>query len=153
MKYEKKNVFEQTNKYEQENMYKYVDEYIKFLDYAKTEYKCVEYIIRELEQAGFADVSKKENLSVGDKVYYINKERSLFAAVIGKNDIAQGLNIIGSHIDSPRLDTKPMPLFEKQGLALMKTQYYGGIKKYQWLAIPLAMYGKVYNSKGEEIDV
>ena len=153
MKYEKKNVFEQTNKYEQENMYKYVDEYIKFLDSSKTEYKCVEFIVRELEENGFVDLSKTESLNVGDKVYYINKERSLFAAVIGKNDIVTGVNIIGAHIDSPRLDTKPMPLFEKQGLALMKTQYYGGIKKYQWLAIPLAMYGKVYNSKGEEIDV
>ena len=153
MKYEKKNVFELTNKYEQENMYKYVDEYIKFLDYAKTEYKCVEYIVRELEENGFVDVTKVESLNLGDKVYYINKERSLFAAVIGKDAISLGINIIGAHIDSPRLDTKPMPLFEKQGLALMKTQYYGGIKNYQWLAIPLAMYGKIYNSKGEEIDV
>lgn len=153
MKYEKKNVFEVMNKYEQENMYNYVDEYIKFLDYAKTEYKCVEYIVRELEQNGFKDIHTVESLSVGDKVYYINKERALFAAVIGKEDVSHGVNIIGAHIDSPRLDTKPMPLFEKQGLALMKTQYYGGIKKYQWLAIPLAMYGKVYNSKGEEIDV
>jgi len=153
MKYEKKNVFECINKYEHENMYEYVDEYIKFLDYAKTEYKCVEYITQELEENGFKDIHTVENLSVGDKVYYINKERALFAAVIGKEDIHNGVNIIGAHIDSPRLDTKPMPLFERQGLALMKTQYYGGIKKYQWLAIPLAMYGKVYNSKGEEIDV
>lgn len=153
MKYEKKNVFEQTNKYEQENMYKYVDEYIKFLDYAKTEYKCVEYIVHELEENGFVDATKVESLSVGDKVYYINKERSLFTAVIGRSNISSGVNIIGAHVDSPRLDTKPMPLFERQGLALMKTQYYGGIKKYQWLAIPLAMYGKIYNSKGEQIDV
>ncbi len=153
MKYEKKNVFECMNKYDQENMYKYTDEYIKFLNYAKTEYKCVEYIVRELEDNGFKDIHSVEKLSVGDKIYYINKERSLFAAVIGKDSIASGVNIIGAHIDSPRLDTKPMPLFEKQGLALMKTQYYGGIKKYQWLAIPLAMYGKVYNSKGEQIDV
>ena len=153
MKYEKKNVFETINKYEQENMYKYVDEYIKFLDFAKTEYKCVEYIVRELEENGFKNITEIESLTVGDKVYYINKERSLFAAVIGKEDLSSGVNIIGAHIDSPRLDTKPMPLFEKQGLALMKTQYYGGIKKYQWLAIPLAMYGKVYNFKGEEIDV
>lgn len=153
MKYEKKNVFEVLNRYEQENMYKYVDEYIDFLDYAKTEYKCVEYIVRELKENGFKDIQTIEALSVGDKVYYVNKERSLFAAVIGKEPITSGLNIIGAHIDSPRLDTKPMPLFEKQGLALMKTQYYGGIKKYQWLTIPLAMYGKIYNSKGEEIDV
>lgn len=153
MKYNKKNIFEVTNKYEQENMYGYVDEYIKFIDYAKTEYKCVEYIVRELEENGFRDLNKVDKLSIGDKVYYINKERSLFAAVIGKQEIQKGINIIGAHIDSPRLDTKPMPLFEKQGLALMKTQYYGGIKKYQWLAIPLAMYGRIYNSKGEEIDV
>ena len=153
MKYEKKNVFEITNKYEQDNMYKYTDEYIKFLDFAKTEYKCVEFIVRELENNGFKNINELESLSVGDKIYYINKERSLFAAVIGKDNITTGLNIIGAHIDSPRLDTKPMPLFEKQGLALMKTQYYGGIKKYQWLTIPLAMYGKIYNSKGEEIDV
>lgn len=153
MKYEKKNVFESINKYEQENMYRYVDEYIKFLDFAKTEYKCVEYIVNELQESGFKDINEVESLNVGDKVYYINKQRSLFAAVIGKQDITAGVNIVGAHIDSPRLDTKPMPLFEKQGLALMKTQYYGGIKKYQWLAIPLAMYGKVYNSKGEEIDI
>ena len=153
MKYDKKNIFEVTNKYEQENMYSYVDEYIKFIDYAKTEYKCVEYIVRELEENGFKDLNKVDKLSIGDKVYYINKARSLFAAVIGKQEIQKGINIIGAHIDSPRLDTKPMPLFEKQGLALMKTQYYGGIKKYQWLAIPLAMYGRIYNSKGEEIDV
>jgi len=153
MKYEKKNVFEITNKYEQENMYKYVDEYIKFLDYAKTEYKCVEYIVKELEENGFRDINSCDCLQVGDKVYYINKERSLFAAVIGKESMLNGLNIIGAHIDSPRLDTKPMPLFEKQGLALMKTQYYGGIKKYQWLAIPLAMYGRIYNSKGDKLDV
>ena len=153
MKYEKKNVFEVANKYEQENMYKYVDEYINFLNYAKTEYKCVEYIVRELEENGFKDINTVNSVAVGDKIYYINKERSLFAAVIGKEDVVSGVNIIGAHIDSPRLDTKPMPLFEKQGLALMKTQYYGGIKKYQWLAIPLAMYGKVYNSKGEAIDI
>ena len=73
MKYEKKNVFESINKYEQENMYKYADEYIKFLDYAKTEYKCVEYIVRELEENGFKNIHDVENLSVGDKVYYINR--------------------------------------------------------------------------------
>lgn len=153
IKYTKKNVFENINKYDEENMYKYVDEYIKFLNEAKTEYKCVEYIIKELEENGFEDISNKELLNAGDKVYYINKERSLFAAVIGKDKTTNGLNIVGAHVDSPRLDTKPMPLFENQGLALMKTQYYGGIKKYQWLTIPLAMYGTIYNSKGEKLDV
>ena len=153
VKYTKKNTFEKTNKYEKEEMYKYTDEYIKFLNEAKTEYKCVEYIVKELEENGFKNLNEVETLQSMDKVYYINKDRSLYAAVIGKENMTKGVNIIGSHIDSPRLDTKPMPLFENQGLALMKTQYYGGIKNYQWLSIPLAMYGVIYNSEGEKIDV
>lgn len=153
VKYTKKNTFEKVNKYEKEEMYKYTDEYIKFLNEAKTEYKCVEYIVKELEENGFKNLNEVETLQSMDKVYYINKDRSLYAAVIGKENMTKGVNIIGSHIDSPRLDTKPMPLFENQGLALMKTQYYGGIKNYQWLSIPLAMYGVIYNSEGEKIDV
>lgn len=153
VKYTKKNTFEKVNKYEKEEMYKYTDEYIKFLNEAKTEYKCVEYIVKELEENGFKNLNEVEALQPMDKVYYINKDRSLYAAVIGKENMTKGVNIIGSHIDSPRLDTKPMPLFENQGLALMKTQYYGGIKNYQWLSIPLAMYGVIYNSEGEKIDV
>ena len=153
IKYEKKNCFEKLNKYDEENMYKYTDEYINFLNVAKTEYKCVEYIVNELKENGFKDLNDVDKLSLGDKVYFVNKERSLYAAIIGKNELKAGVNIIGAHIDSPRLDTKPMPLFENEGLALMKTQYYGGIKKYQWLTIPLALYGVIYNSKGEKIDV
>lgn len=153
IKYIKRNSYEHINKYDEEEMYKYADEYIEFLNKAKTEYKCVEIIQKELETHGFKNIKDVDNLNVGDKVYYINKDRSLYAAIIGKEDMIRGVNIIGSHIDSPRLDTKPMPLFENQGIALMKTQYYGGIKKYQWLSIPLAMYGVIYNSDGEKIDV
>ena len=153
VKYTKQTVYENISRYEEESMYRYTDEYIKFLNKAKTEYKCVEYIEKELKEAGFVDISSIEKLKAGDKVYYINKERACFAAVIGKESITNGMKLIGAHIDSPRLDTKPMPLFEKQGLALMKTQYYGGIKKYQWLTIPLTMYGVIYNAKGEKIDV
>ena len=153
IKYEKKNGFEKINKFDEENMYKYADEYINFLNKAKTEYKCVEYILEELKENGFQDLNEVEKLSLGDKIYFVNKERSIYAAIIGKESLTNGLNIIGAHIDSPRLDTKPMPLFENQSLALMKTQYYGGIKKYQWLTIPLALYGVIYNSKGEKLDV
>ncbi len=153
VKYTKKNAYEKLNKFDIDSMYKYADEYIKFLNKAKTEYKCVEYILEELEQNGFKDISTVDSLSTGDKVYYINKDRSIYAALIGRNIETLGVNIIGSHIDSPRLDTKPMPLFEKQGIALMKTQYYGGIKKYQWLTIPLAMYGVIYTENGEKLDV
>ena len=153
VKYTKKNSYEKLNRFEQEEMYNYVDEYIKFLNVAKTEYKCAEVIKQELEQNGFKNISCFNALVPGDKVYYINKDRSIYAAIIGEQSETLGVNIIGSHIDSPRLDTKPMPLFEKYGMALMKTQYYGGIKKYQWLSIPLAMYGTVYNEDGEKIDV
>ena len=153
VKYIKKNSYERINKYNEEAMYKYADEYIDFLNRAKTEYKCVEVIEKELVKNGFKNINDIEKLNIGDMVYYINKERSLYAAIIGKDTILNGVNIIGAHIDSPRLDTKPMPLFENQGMALMKTQYYGGIKKYQWLTIPLAMYGVIYNSNGERLDV
>ena len=153
IKYEKKNVFEQANDIEVDEMYKYANEYIDFLNHAKTEYKCVEYILKELRENGFKDINEYSSLKENDKVYFVNKERAIFACVIGKDNITSGVNIIGAHIDSPRLDTKPMPLFENKGLALMKTQYYGGIKKYQWLSIPLALYGVIYNSKNEKIDV
>ena len=154
LKYEKKNIYEKINKLEESSMFDYSEEYIRFLNYAKTEYKCVEYFKIALEDAGFKDIENyTEKLEGGDKVYYINKEKSIFAAVIGNETLDKGMNIIGAHIDSPRLDTKPMPLFEKQNMALLKTQYYGGVKKYQWLAIPLAMYGIIYNENGEKIEV
>ncbi len=154
LNYEKKNSYEEINKAEEDSMFEYADEYMRFLNFAKTEYKCVEYFKIELEDAGFKDLNKEnETLKAGDKVYYINKDRSIFAAIIGEKEIAEGMQIIGSHIDSPRLDTKPMPLFEKQNMAMLKTQYYGGIKKYQWLSIPLSMFGVIYNEKGEKIEV
>ncbi len=153
-KYEKKNSYEEINKTNEEAMFDYTDEYIRFLNFAKTEYKCVEYFKIVLDDAGFKDLSKTdEKLVKGDKVYYINKDRSIYVAIIGENSIVDGMQIIGGHIDSPRLDTKPMPLFEKHNMALLKTQYYGGIKKYQWLSIPLSMYAVIYNEKGERIEV
>lgn len=153
LKYTKNNIYQEFSRIEQDNMYSYANEYIKFLNNAKTEYECVDLLIQELEDAGFIDISKTDSLNEGDKIYYINKERALYAMIIGKTPINKGMNVIGAHIDSPRLDTKPMPLFEKQNLALMKTQYYGGIKKYQWLAIPLAMHGIIYNEKGERLNI
>lgn len=154
IKYEKKSIYEKMNKIDENAMFDYTEEYIRFLNFAKTEYKCVEYFKIALEDAGFKNiVDFEEELEEGDKVYYINKERSIYAAIIGKQSLNEGLNIVGAHIDSPRLDTKPMPLFERQNMALLKTQYYGGVKKYQWLAIPLAMYGVIYNEKGKKIEV
>ena len=151
LKYTKNNTFEKISRIEEDNAYAYTNEYIKFLNKAKTEYECVEEIKDMLEDAGFTDIDTVESVELNDKVYYINKERAIYAMVIGENGLKFGMNIIGAHIDSPRLDTKPMPLFEKQGLALMKTQYYGGIKKYQWLSIPLAMHGVIYTEKGDRL--
>lgn len=151
--YNKKDAVETLSNIEKDNMYVYGNEYIKFLNYAKTEYKCVEYAVRELEEAGFKNISDTQKLEPGMKVYFVNKERALFISIIGKDSLKTGFNIVGAHIDSPRLDTKPMPLFESQNMAMMKTQYYGGIKKYQWLTIPLSMYGVIYTSKGERLDL
>lgn len=154
LKYEKKNSYEEINKTNEGEMFEYTDDYIRFLNFAKTEYKCVEYFKIALDDAGFKEISRIETeLKKGDKVYFINKDRSIYAAIIGEKSIVDGMQIIGGHIDSPRLDTKPMPLFEKQNMALLKTQYYGGIKKYQWLAIPLSMYAVIYDEKGERIEV
>ena len=153
LRYEKKDVYSTLDK----NQLKMVDEYsisyIDFLNKAKTERLCVEEALKMLNDAGFYDINKKEELNPGDKIYFINKEKSLFVAIIGKENLLNGVNIIGAHIDSPRLDLKPMPLFEKNNAALLKTQYYGGIKKYQWMSIPLAMYGVVFNEKGEKIKI
>lgn len=153
LKYTKKNVYENLTENEIIEMDGYIKEYIQFLGKCKTEYKCVEYAINMLKETGFKDIKEFKTLKAGDKLYFINKEKSLFACVIGKEDIINGVNIVGAHIDSPRLDLKPMPIYENKGMCMLKTQYYGGIKKYQWLAIPLAMYGVIYNSKGEKIEI
>ncbi|MEG1705689.1 MAG: aminopeptidase [Clostridia bacterium] len=153
LKYEKKNVYESLSNEEISKMNNFIKGYVNFLGKAKTEYKSVEFTINLLKEAGFIDINTLKTLKVGDKVYFINKEKSLYAAVIGMEDISNGLNIIGAHIDSPRLDLKPMPLYENKGAGLLKTQYYGGIKKYQWLAIPLSMYGIIYTSEGKKLDI
>lgn len=155
LKYEKRNGYENLSNREIEDMYKFTDEYISFLNEAKTEYTCIKYFLNELKNIGAKDIetiSNEDVLNIGDIIYMVNKDRSVFIAKIG-NSVANGLNMIGAHIDSPRLDTKPLPLFEKNGLALLKTQYYGGIKKYQWLAIPLMISGVIYNTKNELIEI
>lgn len=153
LKYEKKNVYENLSAEEKKEMNEYGKNYIEFLSNAKTEYKSVDISIKMLKEAGFEDLKTIKNLKFGDKVYFINKEKSLYAAVIGEEDLVNGANIIGAHIDSPRLDLKPMPLYENKGAGLLKTQYYGGIKKYQWLTIPLSMYGIVYTENGKKLDI
>lgn len=151
LNYEKKDVYSTLTDEQIKEAKEYADGYIKFLSTAKTEYLCVEEAVKMLKSNGFEKIVDKKELRAGDKVYFINKEKSLFAATIGKEELKNGMNIIGAHIDSPRLDLKPFPLAERDNIAILKTQYYGGIKKYQWLSIPLALHGVVYNENNEKI--
>jgi aspartyl aminopeptidase len=151
--YERKDIYNNVDEEEILNAKKYSKKYMEFLDKARTEYLCAAECLKMLKDAGFKDITECEKLNVGDKVYFVNKEKSIFASVIGKDDLKNGVNIVGSHIDSPRLDLKPMPLIENQNMALFKTQFYGGIKKYQWLSIPLEMHGVVYTEDNEKVEI
>ena len=131
---------------------KYCDKYMDFLNISKTEREASKSIINILIKNGFKDINDKNSLKKGDKVYLINRCKSVYAAEIGE-DIISGLNIIGAHIDSPRLDLKPNPLYEDANLALFKTHYYGGIKKYQWTTIPLALHGVIVLPNGKKINI
>ena len=119
----------------------YAEGYKDFLDRAKTEREAVETAIELAENNGFKEFDRNKKYNAGDKVYFNNRGKSLALAVIGSESVESGVNISAAHIDSPRLDLKPNPLYEEQELALFKTHYYGGIKKYQWTAIPLSLHG------------
>ena len=129
------------------------DDYIKYLDNSKTERLCVRYSMRIAEKAGFVDIDTVDKITPGMKVYKINRNKNIVLAVAGSEDILSGTNIVAAHIDSPRLDLKPNPLYEDGKLTLFKTHYYGGIKKYQWTAIPLSMIGVVVMEDGAVIDI
>ena len=131
----------------------FCEEYKAYLDKAKIERESVEYFISEAEKRGFCEFDRKRKYSAGDKVYYNNRGKSLILCVMGKKSISEGVKISAAHIDSPRLDLKPNPLYEDSNLALLKTRYYGGIKKYQWTAVPLALHGVVIKADGEKVRV
>ena len=148
-----KNGFECINEDKKNVIFKFSDDYINFLNNAKTEREFVKETVKLLDYNGFKDIFNVNEIKPGDKVYYVNRSKAVYAAVIGKEDLVKGLNLIGAHIDSPRLDLKPNPLYEDGGFALFKTHYYGGIKKYQWTTIPLAIHGVVVKTNGEIIDI
>ena len=128
-------------------------DYIDFMTLSKTERETVDNSIKITEKAGFKDLNAVSELKAGDKVYFNNRGKSLFLFVLGKEDLAKGLNILGAHVDSPRLDLKQHPLYEDSGLVLLDTHYYGGIKKYQWVAQPLALHGVVCKKDGSLVKV
>ena len=127
--------------------------YMNFLNKAKTEREFIKEARKLADANGYKDIIEFDKLNPGDKVYFVNRDKSMYLAIIGENSIEEGLHIIGSHVDSPRLDLKPNPLYEDTGLAYFKTHYYGGIKKYQWTTIPLSMHGVIVKTNGEKIEI
>lgn len=151
MKYELKNGW--STDIDKEVVFKFSEGYKDFLTKCKTERESVQEAIRFAEDCGFKPLDSFETLKEGDKIYAVNKLRSVILAVIGSEDITSGVNIVGAHIDAPRLDLKPNPLYEDGEMAYFKTHYYGGIKKYQWGTIPLALHGVVIKKDGEAVNV
>ncbi len=141
------------NETKKEEIFKLSKNYMDFMNRAKTEREFIKEARKIADANGYKDIIEFENLKPGDKVYFINREKSMYLAVIGEEPIENGMHIIGSHVDSPRLDLKPNPLYEDTELAYFKTHYYGGIKKYQWTTIPLSIHGVIVKSNGEKIEI
>ncbi len=148
-----KNAWEKYSDEEFKLVMKFNDDYKDFLSKGKTERLCVELSVKEAEANGFKELSTYSSLKKGDKVYVTNKNKNFAAFVIGEESIENGLRVLGAHIDSPRLDIKQNPLYEKNGFTLLDTHYYGGVKKYQWVTIPLALYGVVCKKDGTTINI
>lgn len=151
------NVWEQIDDKEMEKVFKFNDEYKEFLNRGKTERESVDEIIRIAKEKGYIClneiIEKGQQIEPGTKIYVNNKGKAVVMFVIGEEGLTKGMNIVGSHIDAPRIDLKQFPLYEDSELALLKTHYYGGIKKYQWVSLPLALHGVVIKSNGEKINV
>lgn len=129
------------------------EEYKRFLDNAKTEREAVSEIIKAAEAAGYKNIEKAKKLKKGDKVYITKMNKAIALFNIGSESIEKGMNILGAHIDSPRLDAKQNPLYEKENITYLNTHYYGGIKKYQWTALPLAIHGVVCKTDGTTVNI
>ncbi|WP_334136564.1 aminopeptidase [Muricomes intestini] len=129
------------------------EDYKKFLDAGKTERECVTEIIRQAERGGYRELSSVQRLNPGDKVYAAWMGKSIALFNIGENDLEQGMNILGAHVDSPRMDLKQNPLYEESGFAYFDTHYYGGIKKYQWVTLPLAIHGIIVKKDGTKVEI
>ena len=134
-------------------VFDFAEGYKNFISVAKTERLAVRESIKLLEKAGFKDANKLTSVKAGDKVYFINKNKNVCAFILGKKPVKDGLRILGAHIDSPRLDLKEHPVYENGGFALGDTHYYGGVKKYQWTTIPLALHGVICKKDGTTVEV
>lgn len=153
MFYKKENGWKSVNEEKKEEIFQFAEGYKQFLDLAKTERTFVKKGVELAEFYGFKSAEKKKKLVPGDKVYFINRGKNLVLAIIGEDEILHGINYVVSHIDSPRIDLKQNPLYEAMELSYMRTHYYGGIKKYQWATLPLAMHGVVILESGKEVEI
>ena len=154
---ERKNVWTNYGKKELAELEKLNKNYRHFLDHGKTERECVKAAVKQAKKEGFKDLKEVirsgEKLQAGDRVYDVFMEKAIALFIIGSKDMEKGMNILGAHIDSPRLDLKQNPLYEDTELAYLDTHYYGGIKKYQWVAIPLALHGVVAKKDGSVVEI
>ncbi len=154
---EHKNTWETYNAKQLKEVDTFAREYMDFLDNGKTERECIDQIVNTIEQAGYQEletlVKSGRELKTGDKVYSVWMNKSIAMFRIGKEKMTEGINILGAHIDSPRLDIKQNPLYEDGGFAYLDTHYYGGVKKYQWVTIPLAIHGVVVKKDGTTVEI
>lgn len=136
-------------------VFEFCEDYKSFLNIGKTERLAAKEVVKQAEANGFAPAEKKKKMKPGDKVYAVNKNKNVILAIIGKKPVYEGANIVASHMDAPRLDLKQNPLYEDKDtqIALLRTHYYGGIKKYQWVANPLALVGTVILRNGKSVDI
>jgi len=148
-----KNGFSRLSADERAEMEEHARGYAAFIDACKTEREAVTWSVEQLKNHGFVELESGMALKPGDKVYRNNRGKALMMAVIGSESLSDGARICVAHIDSPRLDIKPNPLYEDSGLAFLKTHYYGGIKKYQWVTVPLALHGVICRKDGTCVNV
>lgn len=148
-----KNGYDRLTPEDENAMQSYCEEYKKFLNHGKTERECVDYIVQAALHSGFVPFERGMPLNPGDRVYRVNRGKALMLAVIGTAPLSEGVNLGATHIDSPRLDIKPNPLYEDSELAFFKTHYYGGVRKYQWVTIPLELHGVIALKDGNVLKV
>ena len=148
-----KNGLRQLTAQQREEMETYCKGYMAFIDACKTEREATAWAVREAEKRGYRPFVPGMDVKPGDKIYYNNRDKAIALAVIGSESLAKGINSCAAHVDSPRMDIKPNPLYEDGEIAYFKTHYYGGIKKYQWPTIPLALHGVVYRKDGSVITI
>lgn len=148
-----KTVWQRMNEEERKATMAYGEDYKEFLDIARTERLAVTEIVKQAEAAGFIPLYDCKELKAGDKVYWNQKGKSVVMAVIGEKPVHDGIKIVGSHLDTPRLDLKGNPVRESDGIVYFRTHYYGGIKKYQWTCVPLALIGVIYTKSGKKVEI